>query len=85
MKQVNLFVVPNTIMRNSKTISLELNAFFLFSLESSFINSKTPLTDSQNRILDSKPMSMDEFERLMDDMMFLTRKTHNELHKNYNS
>ncbi len=36
-----------------------------FDIYREFSNSKAPLTDSQNRILDSKPMSMGEFARLM--------------------
>lgn len=80
MKQVYPFTASEVGMRNAWDINLKVKQFYSFKCH--FLDCKTPLTDSQNRILDSKPMSMGEFKHLTN-MMFLTRKTHNELYKNY--
>lgn len=74
--------LPHSVWKENR---LEFNFhIFIDNTFGKFEKFKSHLTDSQNRILDSKPMSMEEFELLMVDMNFLIGKTNNELYKNYN-
>ena len=63
MRQVHPFTVSKISMRNAWDINLKVKPFYFFKWH--FLDFKAPLTDSQNRILDSKPMSMDEFSSLI--------------------
>lgn len=63
MKPVHLFTASEIGMRNAWDINLKVKPFYFFKWH--FLDFKAPLTDSQNRILDSKPMSMREFSFLL--------------------
>ena len=54
--------LPHSVCKENR---LEFNFHNFDETYGKFYNSKLPLTDNQNRILDSKPTSMGEFISLM--------------------
>lgn len=65
MKPVHPIAAYATRMSNDWAMRLTIQQDFLFRFKWEFLDSKAPLTDSQNRILDSKPMSLYDFQRFI--------------------
>lgn len=62
MKQVHPFTAREIEMFNTWTMKLETERSLLFETLLDFNSYKAPISDLQNRILDSKPMSLNDFQ-----------------------